>query len=216
MGSVTNPAGMMQPSSLWGVFNNLDFMIQQAISRIQTCTIVKVVNFSDGMVDVQNLVNQITGQKIAIPHTTMYRLPFVRLQAGSSAVIMDPQPGDIGLALFASRDITNVKSTKAQANPNTFRTYDYADGIYVGGILNATPSQYIQFTDSGVTIVSPTAITLQAPSIVLNGALQQTGGSSTMSQSLAVADDVTASGISLKTHTHTGGTISGDTGEPIP
>ena len=183
MGSTVNPAGMLQPSTLWGVSNNLSFVIQQALANVQTATIVKVVACSNdgglspvGTVDVLILVNQISGQSAGTPHVTMYGLPYLRIQGGANAVIIDPQPGDIGIAVFASRDITNVKKTKAQANPGSFRTHDFSDGMYLGGLLNGTPSQYIQFSSAGIVISVPPAAM----------ATIQTGDELS---SLAVADD---------------------------
>jgi hypothetical protein len=230
MGSTVNPAGMLQPSTLWGVHNNLAFIVQQALSKVQTATVVKVIACSNaggvspvGTVDVQILVNQISGQKVATPHVTMYGLPYLRIQGGANAVIIDPQPGDIGIAVFASRDITTVKSTKAQASPNTFRMHDFADGMYLGGLLNGTPTTYVQFGSGGVAIVSPDTITLTAPNIVLNGAVAQSGGNVTMAEDLTVGGDVVADltgstfdGIPFATHVHTGVTSGGaNTGVPI-
>ncbi len=217
MGSTTNPAGMLQPSTLWGVYNNLRFIVQQMLADVQTATIVKVVACTNdgglspvGFVDVQILPNQVTGQMVATPHVTMYGLPYLRIQGGSNAVIIDPVKDDIGIAVFASRDITNVKSTKTQANPNSFRTHDFADGMYLGGLLNGVPTSYIQFTTAGINITSPTKVTITAPTIALEGAV-------TMSQTLTVAEDATANGISLDTHVHGGvATGGGETGVPIP
>jgi hypothetical protein len=221
---------MLQPSTLWGVHNNLNFVIQQALSKVQTATIVKVVACSNdggvspvGTVDVQILVNQISGQGNPTPHVTMYTLPYLRIQGGSNAVIIDPQPGDVGIAVFASRDITNVKSTKAQANPGSFRMHDFADGMYLGGLLNGVPTQYVQFGSGGVTIVSPDTITLQAPNIVLQGAVAQSGGNVTIAEDLTVSGDVVADltgstfdGIPFATHKHIGVTSgSSNTGGPI-
>ncbi len=161
MSSVSNPWGMLAPSSLWGRYNNLRFMIQQTISRIQTASVVEVMACTNdggvspvGSVDVQILVNQVNGNGVPTPHVTMYGLPYLRIQGGSNAVIIDPQPGDIGIAVFASRDITNVKSTKAQSNPGTYRMHDFADGMYLGGILNGNPTQFVQFSSTGISIVS--------------------------------------------------------------
>lgn len=208
---------MLQPSTLWGVYNNLRFIVQQMLADVQTATIVKVIACTNdggispvGTVDVQILVNQVTGQMVATPHVTMYGLPYLRIQGGSNAIIIDPEPGDLGIAVFSSRDITNVKSTKAQANPNSFRMHDFADGMYLGGLLNGVPSAYIQFTSTGINITSPIKVTITAPTIALEGAV-------TMSQTLTVTDDVTANGISMETHIH-GGVTTGaaDTGVPIP
>ena len=214
MGSTTNPAGMLQPSTLWGVYNNLRFIVHQMLADVQTATIVKVVACTNdggispvGTVDVQILVNQVTGQMVATPHVTMYGLPYLRIQGGSNGVIIDPEPGDLGIAVFASRDITNVKSTKAQANPNSFRMHDFADGMYLGGLLNGIPLKYVQFTATGINVVSPTEVTITAPLIALDGAV-------TMSQGLTVTGNV--NGISIQSHVH-GGVTTGaaDTGVPV-
>jgi hypothetical protein len=144
-------------------------MIQQMLSKVHTATIVQVTACSNdggvspvGTVDVQILVNQmgsLAGQMVGVPHVTMYGLPYLRIQGGANAIIIDPQPGDIGIAVFASRDITNVKSTKAQANPNTFRMHDFADGMYLGGLLNGVPLQFIQFSTAGIVVSVPPAST---------------------------------------------------------
>ncbi len=172
MSTVSNPWGMLSPSSLWGRYNNLRFVIQQALARIQTASVVEVVSCTNdgglspvGSVDVQILVNQVNGNGIPTPHVTMYGLPYLRIQGGANAVIIDPQPGDIGISVFASRDITNVKNTKAQANPGSFRMHDFSDGMYLGGILNGIPAQFVQFSSTGISIVSPMAITVSSPTV---------------------------------------------------
>jgi phage baseplate assembly protein gpV len=231
--------GALTPSSTWGEYNNIAFAIQQAISKMQTATLVRIeacTNAGDlspvGFVDVTPLVNQIDGSVPAnpTPHVTIYGLPYLRLQGGNSAVIIDPQPGDIGVAVFASRDISKVKSTKAQSNPGSYRQYDFADGLYLGGMLNAVPTQYIRFGSAGISIVAPETITLTAPNIVINaamgvtvtapaialdGALASTGGDATMSGKLTTTGDVIAGCKSLKTHTHTSETPGTPTSPPL-
>lgn len=153
--------GALTPWSNLGEYNNIIFAVQQALSKMQTGTLVRIESCTNdgdlspvGFVDVTPLVNQIDGSGNPTPHITVYGLPYLRMQGGTSAIIMDPKPGDIGAAVFASRDISNVKSTKAQANPGSLRSYDFADGMYLGGMLNATPEQYIRFSDDGITIVA--------------------------------------------------------------
>ncbi len=120
-----------------------------------------------GLVDIMPLVNQVDGDGNAVPHVTIHGCPYSRIQGGTNAVILDPQIGDTGIAVFASRDISSVIATRAQANPGSERRFDWADGMYIGGALNGVPTQYVQFSEAGVAIVSPTAIKLQAPSIDL-------------------------------------------------
>lgn len=220
-GVSTGPA--IQPQSTWGDYNNILFVIQQAIALLQTVTLVRVESCTNdgdtspvGMVDVTALVNQIDGQGNPTPHVIAHNLPYLRIQGGNNAVIIDPQPGDIGIALFASRDISKVKTTKAQANPGSLRQFDFADGLYIGGLLNGAPQQYVLFNNDGITIVSPQTITLQASNIVLKGAVAQSDGDVTMAQKLTVTDDVTGAGISLRNHVHTSEAPGTPTSPPTP
>ena len=96
----------------------MQFLISQALNRVSTATLVKVVSVTNagglspvGFVDVQPLVNQLDGAGNAVPHGVLHRLPYFRLQGGADAVILDPKVGDIGMAAFANRDISLVKTS---------------------------------------------------------------------------------------------------------
>ena len=142
---------------------------------------------------------------------------------------MDPMPGDIGLMAVCDKDITNVKSTKAESPPGSKRQHSSADGVYLTGIasLNGDPSQYVKFSNSGIEVVSPVTVTvsaptielngesqvsINAPAIVLNGAIQQGdgsyGGNATFGGSITAEGEVQGNGINLSTHVH-GGVESG-------
>jgi len=168
------PTGQQKPSSTWGEFNNIAFMVQQAIGKLQTATLVKIEKCTNsgglspvGFVDVTPLVNQLDAAGNPTPHVTIFNVPYFRLQGGKNAIIIDPEPGDIGVAVFASRDITKVKATKGAANPGSFRQYSFADGLYLGGMLNAVPEQYVQFSTAGIRIHSPTQVKIDAPDILM-------------------------------------------------
>ena len=143
----------------------------------------------------------------------IFKVPYVRMFGGNNAVILDPQAGDIGVAVFASRDVSSVKNTQAAANPASARQYDFSDALYIGGMLNGgTPSQYVQFSSSGIKIVSPTKITIQAPEIDLEGVVVQSGG--TISSDTDVIAGAT--NISLANHIHTSGSPGSPTSPPTP
>lgn len=203
-----NEYGAQTPSSASGEYNTLVFVFGQLLAKLQTVTLVRVMAVSNdggvspvGTVDVQPLVNQMSGNRQPTPHGTIYGIPYFRLQGGGDAVILDPKVGDIGMCAFASRDISAVKSSKAPANPGSFRQFDWADGLYFGGLLNGTPTQYVRFHEGGVDI--------KAPTITLDGDVHITGDT--------VADgDVVAEGTSLHTHLHSGVTSGPDnTGPPV-
>jgi hypothetical protein len=205
-----------QQNAVWSEYNRIYFAISQAIAKVQTATLVQIMAVTNagevepvGFVDIMPLVNQVDGNGNPTPHVTIYNIPYLRIQGGTNAIIIDPQVGDIGIAVFTSRDISKVKSTKAQANPGSGRMYDFADGLYLGGVLNGTPQQFVCFSTTGIEINSPTKITLTAPEIDINGQVQ-------VSQGINATDDIIGAGISLQTHTHTSESPGSPTSAPIP
>ena len=177
-------------------YNALSFIIQQAIrEQVNTAIVCKVVGVSDGYVDVLPLVGQISGKGEAVAPTTLYKLPFMRYHAGVAAVILDPVPGDIGLAVFASKDCSNVKKgTTEPQQPASFRGNTMANGFYIGGFLNKAPTVSIELTQGGaVNIVAPGGVNIAG--------------------SVTVSGDVVASGKSLVNHTHMG--VHGETSPPL-
>jgi hypothetical protein len=178
-------------------YNALSFMIQQAIrEQDNTCIICKVVGVSDGYVDVLPMVTQVSGKDEAIAPTTLYKLPYMRYHAGIAAVILNPVVGDIGLAVFAGKDCSNVKvGTSEPVPPASFRDNSMANGFFIGGFLNKAPSVFVELTQGG-------AVNITAPGGVnING-------------NVTVSGDVVASGKSLVNHVHTGDS-GGTTSPPL-
>lgn len=235
--------GQLRPSDTWGEYNNLNFVIQQQLQKMQTATLVRIEACTNdggvtpvGFVDVTPMVNQIDGQGNAVPHATIYGIPYFRLQGGTNAIIIDPEPGDIGMCVFASRDISKIKSTKKSGNPGSFRAFNYADGMYLGGLLNAEPIQYVQFTGGWIKMVSPNKIWLEAPEVVIDaetvvinattsttittpqfkviGASEFQGGITQSGGASSFGSPVTVQGTNVHTHTHSGVTPGGGTSGP--
>lgn len=165
----------MQPEDYTSQFNATTFLVQQMLARISNAALVKVVKCTNsggvapvGFVDIQPMVHQIDGNWNAVPHGVIYQCPYLRLQGGANAVILDPQPGDIGIAVFADRDISSAVASRKPSPPGSRRMFDMADALYLGGVLNGTPSQFVEFAAGGVTITSPTAVTVNAPAVTVN------------------------------------------------
>lgn len=230
--------GMQELGTSETEFGVYMFIVQQALAKLCTVTLVKVISCTNngalapvGYVDVQPMVNQMTGTDEPVEHGIIYNVPYFRLQGGVNAIIIDPAPGDIGVCAFASRDISSVKASKKLANPGSKRTFDFADGLYFGGMLNGQPTQYIRYSATGIDMVSPTKITLTAPEVDINAstkvvvttpeadinassAFAVTSPAATMSGTLAVTGTVTGAGKSLSTHTHTSTTPGTPTSAP--
>lgn len=167
--------GTQQVNSATAEYNAMLFVVSQILAGRHHVAIVRVIAATSagqlakpGTVDVQPMVSQLDGMGNAVPHGVVNGLPYVRLQGGTSAFILDPAVGDIGLALFADRDVSTVKNTGNFAAPGSLRQNDMADGIYLGGLLNGAPTQYVQFNADGITISSPGAIVLVAPTVTID------------------------------------------------
>ncbi len=209
--------------------NAQQFLMRQFLMGKAFITLALVIKVSESgeVVSVKPMVEGFTGSGNLIPNSVIHGVPVWRLQRGASAVIMPPVEGDIGLIAICDRDITAVKATKDAALPGSNRTHSYSDAIYLGGVLNAEPSQYVKFANDGIDIVSPLVvqvngntvvvnadekISLNAPVIEANGQLTQGSGSyagnATFGGSITATGEVTGKGIPLSTHRH-GGVESG-------
>jgi len=218
-------------------FDVLEFFFRRNAARLRTTTVVRVLAVTNagglepvGFVDVQPLVQQTDGTGKVTPLPPLYGVPYLRLQGGADAVILDPKVGDLGIAVFADRDISAAVAARGMAPPGSGRRHSLADALYLGGILNGVPQQYVRFSADGVELVSPTKIRLQAPSVevaastqfkVTSPDIQEDGpvhitGNQTNEGTIVADGDVTAQGTSVHTHKHGGvATGGGQTGTPV-
>lgn len=198
----------------------LRFMVNSVLSEVATSAVVKVVAVrgkgevaAPASIDVQIVVHQIDGDGNAHPHGTIFNIPYHRAQNGSNAIIMDPQVGDIGVVVCSSRDISSVKANKGEPSvPGSLRRHDLADAMYVGTVIaKNAPEQYVQFTDDGLTMMTPKdmtitatgTLTINAAAIKIVGPIQQSGGS------------ITSNGTHIdNTHIHGGVTIGEEVTSP--
>ncbi len=187
--------------------DSIRFVIQQTLNGMATAALVlvKAAEGSAGTVDVQPMTHQIDGGGNAVPHGVINAMPYINLRAGGSAIKMTPKPGDIGLAVFCHSDTSSVRNTGAPANPGSRRRFDWADGVYLGGLLGAAPTQFIEMDDdTGITITAA-----EGQPITLNGDVAVNG-------KLEASGDIFAQGTSLHTHKH-GQVAAGtaETGMPV-
>lgn len=200
-----------------------------------TLALVTEVNESGEQVSVKPLVEGFTGAGERIPKTEIYGIPVWRLQRGASAVMMPPVVGDIGMIAICDRDISGVKATKQSSLPGSSRTHNYADALYLGGVLNSEPSQYVRFADDGIDVVSPLVVSVSgseinlnasekisanAPEIELNGNVSggygSNGGEAKFKNAVRSDTDFAVGDLSLIKHKHPGGSIGdGTSDDPI-
>ena len=183
--------------------NALDFIIRQTVKGlVNTALPVLVVkcspggtNGAAGYVDIKPLICQTDAVGNVLAPAIIYHVPYFRLQAGIAAVVIDPVPGDIGLAVFAQSDSSALpQKASAPVQPGSWRCYNQADAFYIGGFINKAPSAWIEITQAGViNIKASGGVNIDTPNVVCTG-------------------DVTPSGISYLQHIHTG--VHGNTSPP--
>ena len=225
-------------------YNAINQQIEARLQRIETMFLGRVDSCqSSGVagsktVSATPLPQMVDGNGNAYASPSYPSLPHYRLQQGTAAIIMNPRPGDIGVFVCSKRDISNVSQGKQPGPPGSTRSFSPSDAVMIGSIHTQEPTYYIDFTDqdkilihapAGVTIESDTAVTVKAPQVTIDaaettikghvtveGGLNVAGGSgAAVDGSLTTTGDVTADGISLTSHTHSGVTPGGgNTGGP--
>lgn len=176
-----------------------EYIIARLIRQIHTSDLVKVLavyptSGTVGFVDVQPLVQQQTTNSVVLDQAPMFRLPYMRLQGGRSAIIIDPVVGDLGLAVFAERDITAAVNVQGEAPAPTNRAYDAGDGLYLGGFLNQDPDQWLQFFGTGGAEITTPLLTIKAEVTTTDNVKVGTGASgqftTPMGQTVTVQDGI--------------------------
>ena len=219
--------GQQQPSVGYSETDTILAVCKSLVSQLNTMKLVKVTKVTGGSegevagrVEVQPLVSQIDGNGYGTAHGIVPDIPWFRLQGGANAVICEPVVGDIGFVVASDRDISKVKSTLAAALPGSRRTFDIADGIYVGGCLNVAPDQYLIFTEDSVRLVDKngTSVSLASGGFNLTDSHGNviSSGAGGITITPGGAGTVTIHGKVFETHVHTGVTTGGgNSGPPL-
>jgi hypothetical protein len=193
-------------------------LILSLIKDIRTAIPVKVVAVHPGAgtppaigtVAVQPLVQAVDGAGKLWSLGVTYGASFCRIQAGATAIVVDPAVGDIGLAIACDRDISSVIAAAGLAGPGSARTHDVSDLVYLYSIVSAVAiTQYILANAAGITLLSPNTITIQGAQINMTGPINANGA--VISNAGEITD---AAGKVLGTHIHPD-PQGGNTGPPV-
>ncbi len=162
-----------------------------------------------GFVSVKPMLYRIGADNNNLELGEIHNVPYYRIQGGKNAVICDPQVGDIGFCVFATRDTSLLKRTRSRVGPNVNRICDQSDAFLTMTWSKEEAEQYIWFKGDEIHIKANSKIVLDAPEVVIpNGKLTVLG----IIESLT---DIITKGISLFTHKH-GGVQSGSSDTDVP
>lgn len=205
--------------------NSMEFFIRSLISQVVSTSLPVVVTAVErkgeeagaGYVTVKPLLQPRNNSGDGLEVTTIPKFPYFRLQHGKAAIICDPKVGDIGLAVVAKHDISNINGSTTPKVPATYRKFDPSDSFYIGGFWGKAPEVFIHLEDEGtIKIKAPTKITIESPECEVNASASFTVNSAQINLNGPISGggsggadatftgDVNAKGISLTSHTHTG------------
>jgi hypothetical protein len=195
-------------------------LVRQMLQAVHTAIPVKVLSCTNnggvaaiGRVTVIPMIEMVSDLGQASTRAKLVDLPYMRVQAGANAVIMDPQEGDIGIAVFSEKDISGMLEAQGAAPPGSARVFDMADGVYLYSIVGAAPTQFVQFSADGIAITSPTKVTIQAPEVEITAPDVKVTASSKIT---FLTPSFMLNSIDLVTHRHNGVIPGGGTsGGPV-
>lgn len=155
------------------------YIINNLIANIHTMMPVKILSVTVppdslapiGRCEVLPLVQQIDGSNNVYPMGKIINVPYLRVQGGANAIVIDPQVGDVGLCGFCERDISIVKRTGELSAPDTRRKYDINSAVYMFTMMSGTPTQYIHFKASGIDIKTTGDLNINGLIIKADGTL---------------------------------------------
>lgn len=206
-----------KPNTISSDYNSFSFGVWQQLAQVNTLELAVVVAVNDdNSLDVKPLLNALTPDNEAVEPAIIYSVPYLRLQAGTNAVKIKPQVGDMGLIGYCQRDISGVLANRGQANPQSNRKFSNSDAVYICSVANLAmhPLRYLEINDNQMVIngdvplnITATQATINAPTII--------NGDVTVKGNVTATGDVQAGIISLIRHVH-GGVTPGDktTGAP--
>ena len=216
-----------------GAYNALEFAMEQKlrnslptsfVGRVDACS-GKGSGSGSGTVSATQLTAQADASGKSLPMPSMSKLPYVRIQGGIAALIIDPVPGDIALFSSCKQDISGIKQGTSEPVPaGSYRSFSQSDSVMVGAIHTKPPEVWIEIkqdktivihapegckieTDSEVEIKASQAVKVTAPKVEITGQV-------TINGSLTVSGDMTAGGKPYLSHTHRGDS-GGTTGAPL-
>lgn len=150
-------------------YNSTVELVKSLTQSMATCTLVTVqsVDTANKVISALPMVTQIDGSGKPVSQGIIYNVPYLPMQYGNSSIVMTPAVGDIGLCVFCHSDISTVKKTRKEALPGSYRKHSVSDGIYIGGILNPSPINYISFTGNDIHI--------KATNVIIDANIQTAG-----------------------------------------
>lgn len=204
---LTNAPPSVNPANQGDLTGTLRHTLRKELLNVDVMLPAKVLSYDrvTNRASVQPMVNMVTTLGETIPRGAVASVPVMLIGGGGFFISFDLQPGDFGWLKACDRDISLFLQSYSQQKPNTARIHNFSDSVFVPDVMKDhtiagedASAAVVQSMDGSVKVsLSNVRIKIKAPLVEIDAPQV------TMTGDLAVAGDVTAGAISLKTHVHT-------------
>lgn len=194
---------------------NVDNREQKSLAEgIRVCALCKITKFDSATmtVDVQPLSKALDGGVYRTPPPVL-GVPVAMIRGGGFFLRPWYKAGDVGVIVYADHDIDRIAEAGQECQPNTERNHGEEDALFVGAFIpksnpvkGVPDDTFVLSTEGGGVYIA-----LHHDHIEIKGNIKMVGNVQQAGRT-DVTEDVTASGISLNSHTHTG--VHGETTGP--
>lgn len=201
--------------------------IDEALANIHTVVVVQVESVGEKTINCRPVIARQVGDK-AVPLPTFQNVPPVFMRGAGTYTAHPIAAGDFALLLISERCFDSWYGGANDAPPSVFRMHDYSDGFALVGV--SPIGSAIDIPTDAVRRVGNSDVTGDyehdgnyelTGNFTINGNLTVNGvggaGVTMNNTSVVITNgNVTADGVSLKTHVHGGvQTGGGNTGTPV-
>ena len=146
------------------------FLIKHQTAQVRTVYLAEVVKVYAGdptadpptptTVDIKPVVQQMDAQGKAHSHDVIYGVLAARIHAGSNALLIDPEVGDVGVVHVSDRDISKVVANGGKESaPGSLRRHAMEDGVFHGGVFTKQAKNLIDLRGGNISITTPGDLT---------------------------------------------------------
>lgn len=193
----------MNKPNLTQVFNDSFLNFQAQIHTALPARVLKF-NANDNTVQIELMINELKRDGISVVIPPLDDVPVQFFRGGEFVITTPINVGDFGLCIFAERCIDSWFINATKNEPLDFRLHDYSDGFFLTG-FSPRPFAIKDVDLDGVclrTLDKNTFLKLTNGKIIIKGDIQHEGNYNL--NGIMSNKDTISSGVSLKSHTHTG------------
>lgn len=210
-----NPS--QDPADNDSILGMLRLVLRKFLAQTDDMLPAKVIAYdrAQNRVTLQPMIQMVTTDGQRISRAQVVSLPVLNIGGGGFVLSFPIAAGDLGWIKASDRDISLFLQGYSETSPNTGRMHTFSDGLFIPDVMTGwsiagedDSSAVLQSLDGTVRLsLSPSALTLTAPTVIINSPSTTCSGSLTVDGDIETTggDVIGPGGITLLTHVHVKG-----------